>query len=149
MEPRLLRTPQGGILMKKQGLIVTAALAAIALIGVSSDAALSSAQAVVIPMNALNGSGENGAAVLTQLPKGVRVVVTLRNAPLTGQPTHIHAGSCPAPKPAPAFALKDTVNGKSVSFLPGVQLTALTHDAIIVHQSLRNIGVYVSCGDIR
>jgi len=135
--------------MKKQGSIIAAAFAAIALVAVSSDAALSSARSITLPMRALNGSRENGAAVLTQLPAGVRVVIALRNAPLTAQPTHIHAGSCPAPNPNPAFALKDTVNGRSTTFIPGARLGTFLNDAIVVHQSLRHIATYASCGNIR
>jgi FtsP/CotA-like multicopper oxidase with cupredoxin domain len=145
-----LSSRKGKCYMKKHMVGLAGAFAALGLFSVSSVPALSASRNIMIPMKALNGSKQSGAAALTQLPNGVRVVVSLRNAPHGPEPTHIHSGSCASPKESPAFALKDTVNGKSVTFLPGIRLEALAGtDAIIVHQSLRDLETYVSCGNIR
>jgi FtsP/CotA-like multicopper oxidase with cupredoxin domain len=134
--------------LKKQGSIAVAALAGVFMAALSFNAALSAPKSIMVSMKALNGSKQNGSAVFTQLPKGVRVVVTLSNAPATAEPTHVHAGTCAAPNPAPAFALKDTVNGKSTTFIPDVRLDAFSKDVVLVHESLKNLSVYVSCGEI-
>jgi Cu/Zn superoxide dismutase len=110
------------------------------------------ADSLTIKMNALNNSGENGTAVLTQQEDGVHIVVTLANAPKdTPQPTHIHIGTCGNIKAAPEYALQNTVDGKNASVVKGVKLSDLTAGkyAINVHKSGDDLGTYVSCGNIK
>ncbi|MGC2129365.1 MAG: hypothetical protein WA629_04620 [Candidatus Aquilonibacter sp.] len=106
---------------------------------------------ITIPMRALNGSGEDGMATVTQGTGGINVVVSLSNGSDVAQPTHIHIGTCGAINKAPEYALRDTVDGKGDSFVAGVNLSDLIkgHYAINVHKSGTDLGTYVSCGNIR
>src|SRR5579863_1452595 len=79
--------------MKSIRLALTAA-ALVALGGATLVAAHAATTAVTVDMKALNGSGETGTATVTQGSDGVKVVVTLKNAPAGVQPTHIHIGTC-------------------------------------------------------
>jgi hypothetical protein len=105
---------------------------------------------ITIPMKALNGSGEDGTATITQGTGGIGVVVTLQNGTSFPQPTHIHIGTCGAINKAPEYALRDTVEGKGDSLVAGVSLSDLLkgHYAINVHKSGFDLGTYVSCGNI-
>ena len=114
--------------------------------------AMAATDSLTIQMKALNGSGEDGTAVLTQLKDGVQVVVSLKNAPKDVlQPTHIHIGTCGNIKKAPEYALDNTVDGKGTSVVKGVKLSDLTSGsyAVNVHKSGDDLGTYVSCGDIK
>jgi hypothetical protein len=109
------------------------------------------ATAITIPMHALNGSGEDGTATITQGDGGIRVSIALQNNATVPEPTHIHVGTCSAINKAPEYPLKDIVDGHSESFVAGVSLDDLiaSHYAINVHKSGNDLGTYVSCGDIR
>jgi hypothetical protein len=127
------------------------ALAAATVIAGLALPATAATTAITIPMKALNNSNENGSATLTQQSGGVKVVVTLKNAPAAAQPTHIHIGTCGKIKAAPEYALVSTVNGTSTTVVKGVsldQLLAGTY-AINVHKSASDLGTYVSCGNIK
>jgi hypothetical protein len=106
---------------------------------------------IKIEMKALNGSDENGFAVLTQKSDGVQVEVALGHAPAgIAQPTHIHIGTCGNINKAPEYALVNTVDGKGTSTVAGVNLAELLkgHYAINVHKSGTDLATYVSCGNI-
>lgn len=105
---------------------------------------------VTVQMKALNGSGEDGMATVTQVNGGIQVTVQLQNGASFPQPTHIHIGTCGAINKAPEYALRDTVNGKGESSVAGVTLSDLLkgHYAINVHKSGFDLGTYVSCGNI-
>ena len=110
------------------------------------------ADSLTIKMKALNDSGENGTAVLTQQADGVRVVVTLDGAPKdTPQPTHIHIGTCGNINKAPEYPLENTVDGKGDSVVKGIKLSDLTSGkyAVNVHKSGTDIATYVSCGNVK
>ena len=126
-----------------------ATLALLALIG--TEVGAQEPKTLTIPMKALNGSGEDGSALLTQTAEGVHVVIALTHAPDDAQPTHIHIGSCNAINKAPEYGLALTVNGKSDSVVKGIQLADLVKAkyAINVHKSASDLGTYVSCGDIK
>ncbi len=132
--------------MRYIALIVAAAFAVLPAVGTAGDV-----QALKIPMHALNGSNENGTAVLTQVSGGVRVTVELENAPDQAQPTHIHIGTCAAINKAPEYALESTVKGRSTTVVRGVSLKDLLsqHYAVNVHKSADDLGTYASCGDIQ
>jgi len=130
-----------------RSLLLGAALAA-----TLASSALASPTTLTIKMKALNGSGENGTAVLTQMPDGLHVVVKLTNAPKdTLQPTHIHIGNCGNINKAPEYGLQSTANGAATSVVPGVTLSDLMKGkyAINVHKSADDLGTYVSCGDVK
>ena len=104
----------------------------------------------VITMTAQNDSGQDGAAVVTDLGNGMVNVVLDITAPGTNpQPAHIHQGTCAQLDPQPAYPLSNVVNGKSVTEIEADfdTLTA-TPFAINVHKSAAEASVYVSCGDI-
>jgi Cu/Zn superoxide dismutase len=131
--------------------LILAALALATLAGTTLTAAGAATTAVTIDMKALNNSNENGTATLTQESGGVKVVVTLKNAPDTVQPTHIHAGTCTNINKAPEYALESVTKGTSTTVVQGVSLDDLLkgHYAINVHKSADDLGTYVSCGDIK
>jgi hypothetical protein len=108
-------------------------------------------KAVVVQINAQNGSGEHGTATLIQGPAGLIVKVKLIGAPAgVGQPIHIHPGTCAALNPAPKYPLTLVMDGTSETTLSTVKLADLQTGgfAINVHQSTTAIGTYVACGDI-
>ncbi len=125
------------------------AVAAAAVLGASAGAATPTT--VTFPMKALNASGETGTATVTQVATGVKVVVALKGAPETAQPTHIHIGTCGNINKAPEYPLTNTVDGKSTTVVKGVTLAQLLagHYAVNVHKSATAIGTYVSCGNIK
>jgi hypothetical protein len=128
----------------------TAFLAALSLVAVPA-LAQAPVTTLTIPMHALNGSGENGRAVLVQGTDGVHIHLALENGSSVSQPTHIHIGTCGAIVKAPEYGLSDTVNGQNDSIVRGVTITQLLagHYAINVHKSGYDLATYSSCGDIR
>jgi len=128
------------------------ALLGAALAGVlAATASAAAPTSITIKMVAQNDSGENGAAVLTQVADGTRVEVKLDGAPKdVAQPTHIHIGNCGHINKAPEYPLSPTTNGTSVSTVKGVQLADLLKGtyAINVHKSGTDLATYVSCGNI-
>jgi hypothetical protein len=105
---------------------------------------------ITVTMNAQNASGEDGTATLTQMPDGVQVVVSVKNAPAAAQPAHIHPGTCAKLNPAPQYPLTSLANGTSTTVVKGVTLDQLLAGsfAINVHKSTSDLATYVSCGDI-
>src|SRR3989344_5268545 len=68
---------------------------------------------VIVTLNALNNSGEQGTAVLSDMSGKTKVVVSVSGAPVDiPQPAHIHVGSCPAPG-AVKYPLTSLMNGVS------------------------------------
>ncbi|MHB8145656.1 MAG: hypothetical protein ACYDGM_00140 [Vulcanimicrobiaceae bacterium] len=124
------------------------AAAAAAFLGASAGAAPTS---VTIPLKAQNGSGENGTAVISQVPTGIKVVVALTGAPEAAQPTHIHVGTCAHLNKVPKYPLHNTIDGKSTTLVKGVTLAQLLagHYAVNVHKSTTDLAHYVSCGNIK
>lgn len=108
-------------------------------------------KSMTIVMKALNGSGEDGTAVLTQTANDVKIVISLKNGPAIDQPTHIHAGTCASINPSPEFPLASTNAGKSTYVLHGETLDFLTSHpyAINIHKSTSDLPTYVSCGNIK
>ena len=127
------------------------AFAFAAIAALSATAAGAATTHVTVDMKALNGSGETGSATLTQQDDGVKVVVTLKGAPATAQPTHIHKGTCAKINAAPEYPLTSVTNGTSTTVVKGVKLADLLSSdyAINVHKSPDDLATYVSCGDIK
>lgn len=109
------------------------------------------AKPITVQMKALNGSNENGTAVVSQDGDNLKVVIKLDNGTDEAQPTHIHAGQCDNINKAPEYPLEPTVGGKGTSIVKGVKLSDLTSGkfAINVHKSASDLGTYVSCGNIQ
>ncbi len=131
--------------------VMVLALVAMALFIVSSGSIFAADNSTTVTMTAMNGSGEDGTATITQ--KGdadVTVSVTLKNGTAEAQPAHIHKGSCANLNPTPAFPLTNVVNGKSEGDVM-VSVAELNKGgyAINVHKSASDIATYVSCGDIK
>ena len=109
------------------------------------------AAVITVVMTPLNDSYESGTATLTAMGNKTRVNIGLKGENTTGdQPAHIHAGSCPKPNPAPKYPLKNVVLGKSNTVVD-VPISSLTGGkySINVHESAKNIGKYVACGNIK
>jgi hypothetical protein len=106
---------------------------------------------ITVQMKAENGSGETGTATLTQLPKGVKITVNVKNAPAEAQPTHIHPGTCSKLNPAPEYPLSSLEHGTSVTVVTGKKLADFTGGkySINVHKSANDLKTYVSCGEIK
>jgi Cu/Zn superoxide dismutase len=130
--------------------ILRTTLASITLASIALTASAATPLAITIPLTALSHSGETGTATLTQLASGVKVVVTLKNAPAGAQPTHIHIGTCGNIKKAPEYPLVNTVGGSGSSTVAGVSLEQLLAGkyAINVHKSTMDLATYVACGNI-
>lgn len=126
-----------------------AAVAALA--GLAAAPASAVPTQLTVPMKALSDSGETGTATITQQADGVKVVVDLKNAPKTAQPTHVHVGTCGKIKAAPEYPLVNTEDGKGTTVLKGVTIEQLLKGdyAINVHKSADDLGTYVACGNIK
>ena len=103
-----------------------------------------------IPLKAQNSSGETGTVKLTPMGDKTRVEISLKGAPSTAQPAHVHEGTCAQLDPKPKYPLNNVVNGKSVTEVP-VSIDQLTggNMAVNVHKSGDDIKTYVSCGDLK
>jgi hypothetical protein len=104
---------------------------------------------LIVPIKALNGSGESGTATLTDTKAGLKVVLSLKGGGADPQPAHIHDGSCAKLDPKPKYPLSNVVDGKSTTVVKGVTIGELLgHYAINVHKSTTDIPTYVACGDV-
>ncbi|HEY5258547.1 MAG TPA: hypothetical protein VIJ12_09245 [Candidatus Baltobacteraceae bacterium] len=108
-------------------------------------------RAMIVSMGQQNHSGQNGTAWLRDTRGGLWVKISLNNERHgASEPAHIHMGTCAHLNPAPWRPLNNVVNGNSTTVVPGVTTGQVGGGryAINVHQSLRNIRHYVSCGNI-
>jgi len=129
----------------KRLLIFASIVAAVALLAPSANAAGSQ----VFALTAQNGSGENGAVILTPLGDTTRVEVAIANAPPGAiQPVHFHTGPC-ATLGKVIYPLKSVDEGLSTTILK-VPIDKLVGQglAVNIHKSAAEIGVYTSCGNI-
>jgi hypothetical protein len=136
---------QNGSLMKRLNVFVACLAFATVCIGSASAAT----DTLTVSLKALNGSGENGTATLTQTTDGVTVVVSIPNGPAGPQPAHIHEGTCASPAGV-AYALTSVVSGNATSTVKGATIDKLLAGkySINVHKSTSDMGTYVACGDI-
>lgn len=128
--------------MRTRALVVlSVALAAFAPAAASAD------QTVVVTLNALNGSGENGTATLHAQGSKTVVVIKLLNGSGIEQPAHFHVGTCDKYQPRPLYPLEDVVNGQSTTTL-NVPIDKLTGGDLIVnvHKSYADIATQAACG---
>jgi hypothetical protein len=104
---------------------------------------------LTIPIKPLNDSGESGSATLTDTKAGLKVVLSIKGAPASAQPAHIHKGSCAKLDPKPWYPLTSVVGGKSTTVVKGVTIGEIIgKSAINVHKSPTDIATYVACGDV-
>lgn len=105
-------------------------------------------RSVTIQMAAMNDSGQDGTATLTEEDGQTRVVVELTNSPEGPQPIHIHDGTC-ADLGAVVHDLGTLMDGR-VEILVDVTLDELLAGAFAIngHLSPDEIATYISCGDI-
>lgn len=119
------------------GLLLTTSLAA---------AATAADGPVRIPLEAMNGSGETGVAILT--PQGAKTVVELqmKGGPGDPQPAHFHTGTCDKYAPRPLYPLRSVVKGGSTTTLD-VPIEKLTAGDLVVnvHKSFDDIATIASC----
>lgn len=133
--------------MKLSRLTVPLLFVAVAALARPYSARADAGQTVVVTLNALNGSGEEGTATLKA--EGAKTLVTIR---LSGgseieQPAHFHRGNCESYQPRPLYPLNDVVNGKSTTTID-VPIDRLTGGDLIVniHKSYADIATQAACG---
>lgn len=118
----------------------------IALIGTHAVTASAAGVSVSIPLDARNGSGESGVAILT--PDGAKTIVELQLKGGSGdpQPAHFHTGTCDNYGPRPLYPLRAVVHGASTTTLD-VPIEKLTAGDLVVnvHKSFDDIATIVSC----
>ncbi|HZY97026.1 MAG TPA: CHRD domain-containing protein [Candidatus Cybelea sp.] len=116
---------------------------------VSLAPATAAMTSTTIDLHAQNGSGEDGTAKLSDTDGGVNVTISLKGAPATAQPVHIHDGTCDK-LGGVAYPLTNVVNGSSTTLVKGTTVAALMAKpfAINAHKSASDLGTYVSCGNI-
>jgi hypothetical protein len=125
-------------------------LAAFVLIALAQFSAAGAATSTLtVTLNQQNASGESGSAKLTQTGSDVTVVISLKGAPATAQPAHIHDGTCANLKGV-AYPLTSVVSGSSTTVVKGITIDKLLGGtyAINVHESAADLGKYVACGNI-
>ncbi len=112
---------------------------------------MSSMKEMTVKLEAQNGSGETGTAMLKDTDKGLTVVLHLTGGNAAGpQPAHIHPGTCAKLDPKPKYPLTSVKDGVSETTVKDVTIAELekTPFAINVHHSTSDIPTYVSCGNI-
>lgn len=126
------------------------ALLGTALVGTLMAGTVGAQAPMTVTMKAMNGSGMDGTATLTDLGSGkTKVMLDLKNGPAGPQPAHVHEGTCATLNPAPKYPLTNVVNGRSETTLDvGMSDLMKGSMAINVHKSPQDIPTYVSCGDI-
>ena len=102
--------------------------------------------AIRVPLMAMNGSGENGVAILT--PRGTKTLVQLQVHGGSGdpQPAHFHTGTCDKYAPRPLYMLAAVVKGESTTTVD-VPIDKLTAGDLVVnvHKSFNDIATIASC----
>lgn len=106
-------------------------------------------QSVTVPMNALNNSGQDGSATLTDMGEQTQVIIDIKGGgPGASQPAHVHVGACPDVGQV-KYPLNNVVDGKSTTVVNAPLSDLLAGNlAINVHLSTQDIATYVSCGNI-
>lgn len=117
-------------------------------LGAAADADASHSMAIA--MHGLNGSGQDGTAMVQEIGGKVVVSVHLIGEPASAsEPAHVHLGRCPVIKAIPAYNVGPVVGGKAESAvdLSWADITSGRY-VLNVHESTEQLGRYVSCGDI-
>lgn len=104
---------------------------------------------VIVPLAALNDSGQDGIARLTAEGLKTKVVIEIDSgAAGVEQPIHVHAGSCDS-LGGVDYALSSVIDGFSTTVID-VSLPALREglSTINIHKSGAEVSTYVACGNI-
>lgn len=111
---------------------------------------LFAALVLVVPLQAMNGSGENGTATLTAQGDKTLVVISLSNGSATRQPSHLHSGTCDDYTPRPSYGLSDVIGGESRT-LVSARFDKLVNGSLIVnvHHSYDDIATQSACGVVK
>jgi hypothetical protein len=144
-----------GVSRMQRLLIAASLLCAVALLALPSSAAGGHR---IFAMTSENGSGENGAVILTPLGDTTRVQIAVANAAEAAiQPAHVHAGACFEVGKV-VYPLKDVVEGSSVTVLKVPIATLLAgglainvHIAGVVKGDPRatDVKYYTSCANLK
>jgi len=122
------------------------ALLSVVLLAASAAPVSAADTPVEIHLNAMNGSGESGIAILTS--QGAKTIVELKmsGAPADPQPAHFHSGTCDNYGPRPLYPLRAVVKGGTTTTLDVPIEKLLAGDLVInVHKSFDDIATVVSC----
>jgi len=117
----------------------------------AAGGAMMASSGITVTMAPQNGSKQSGSGTVAAKSGGVQVTFQITNEPKGAvEPAHIHSGTCAKLNPAPWKVLANVVNGKSSTLVPGVTIAQLKKGpyAINVHKSLKQLSVYVSCGNL-
>lgn len=122
-------------------------IAVMALLTVSAHA---SQRSVTVKLQQMNGSGEDGTAVLTESGAKTLITIVLANGTDTRQPAHLHLGTCDDYTPRPAYVLTDVVRGRSQTLL-NAAIDKLVNGSLIinVHKSYDDIATQASCAIVK
>lgn len=108
------------------------------------------ARQMLFTIDAQNGSGISGKALLVEQEGKTKVMLNL-NGTTQGQayPAHIHLGACPTPGDV-KWSLASLADGKSVTLVDASfdAVVAAMPLAINVHKSASEISTYVACGGL-
>jgi hypothetical protein len=128
---------------------LTVAALTVAGTGIAASAADAGPRSIFVEIAPIGSSGESGKAELTESGGDLHVSVSMKHPVAPVQPIHIHAGTCHNANPNPAYSLGVLSNGYVTDVLKGVALSSLLGKyVIIVHNSTKDMGTYVSCGAI-
>jgi hypothetical protein len=135
-------------MLSRLGLLFATAVAVVAVSSVTASGASPATETVA--MHALNNSGQNGTAIISDLGGKVRVTVRIANESATAsEPSHVHLGHCPEIKAIPAYNVGPILKGNatSVANLSWAQINSGKY-VVMVHRSAKAMETYESCGNI-
>jgi hypothetical protein len=123
-----------------------AAVLVLALVGSSAVRASAGGTPVRIPLDAMNGSGETGVAILTADGAKTTVELQMKGGAGDPQPAHFHTGTCDNYAPRPLYPLRAVVHGVSTTTLDvPIEKLAAGDLVLNVHKSFDDIATIVSC----
>jgi hypothetical protein len=103
---------------------------------------------VTVPLNAQNGSGQSGNAVITEENGQVKITVDMNNSSAQSQPADIHFGSCANPGQV-KYVLTDLNHGHSETLLDiSIHDLHLGTFSLNVHKSDKEADGFTACGDV-
>jgi hypothetical protein len=118
---------------------------------VALPSSVPAADSVKVNLSPQSSSGESGTATLTKEgDKETKVVLSVKGAPESAQPVHIHKGTCANLDPKPAYPLSPLTGGKSETVVKA-SLEDLEKGgyAINGHKSAQDLKTYVFCGEVK
>ena len=119
---------------------------ALVLMGTGVSDALGADATVRIPLDAKNGLGESGVAILTAHGAQTLVELQMKGGPGDPQPAHFHTGTCDNYTPRPLDPLRAVIKGASSTMLDVPLEKLVGGDLVInVHKSFSDIATIASC----